>query len=349
MDSAKVDSCKVAMEPKFYYNVGALGFPDVCARCGGGAKLLKGQREGQKRLYKTVRPLCSDPTCIAAGWVTRGKKINRIQPAGSISSDVVDVMVPDYFPINVAKRGRKPRGGVGGGTFDNGIRPDNHPLRWTQEQLDKVRDAMDANQLCYICLEPTEVGDCLVNCDLCVYRRQYPSAFGVNGDPECGTVFHEHCYANKWHFPCAEVDRKMDTSSSGSDSDSDSDAQAEQNHSQSPRKRRAVRALFDSEEEEEEGEEEEGDDDTDEDKDGSDKTYLCPCSSCVACGESVLSGKKVVDMCACSAVVHLDCLKLNDYYCPLCHAAAWPEADAPVRNKEDDEEEEGDSIDLTGQ
>jgi hypothetical protein len=162
-------------------------------------------------------------------------------------------------------------------------------------------------------------------------------------------VFHEHCYANKWHFPSAEVDRKMDTSSSGSDSDSDSDAQAEQNHSQSPRKRRAVRALFDSEEEEEEGEEEEGDDDTDEDKDGSDKTYLCPCSSCVACGESVLSGKKVVDMCACSAVVHLDWLKLNDYYCLLCHAAAWPEADAPVRNKEDDEEEEGDSIDLTGQ
>ena len=209
---------------------------------------------------------------------------------------------------------------------------------------------MDANQLCYICLEPTQVGDCLVNGDSCAYRSLYPRAFGVNEEPECGTVFHEQCYTSKWHFPSAEVDEKMDTSSSGNDSDSggsDSDAQVEKKRSEPLPKRRA-RALSSSEEEEEEKEDEDENKDAEEDEDGSDKTYLCPCSSCVACGESVLSGKKVVDMCACSAVVHLDCLKLNDYYCPLCHAAAWPEADAPVRNKEDDEEEEDDSIDLTG-
>jgi hypothetical protein len=61
----------------------------------------------------------------------------------------------------------------------------------------------------------------------------------------------------------------------------------------------------------------------------------------------------VVDMCACSAVVHLDLLKLNDYYCPLCQAAAWPLAKDDANEEQDDkgeekEEERGGAIDLTG-
>jgi hypothetical protein len=64
-------------------------------------------------------------------------------------------------------------------------------------------------------------------------------------------------------------------------------------------------------------------------------------------------------MCVCSAVVHLDCFKLNNYYCPLCHTTAWPLAEDGANEEQDEEgeeddkgeekeEEKGGTIDLTG-
>jgi hypothetical protein len=50
-------------------------------------------------------------------------------------------------------------------------------------------------------------------------------------------------------------------------------------------------------------------------------------------------------MCVCTAVVHLDCLQLNAYYCPLCHVAYRPLVEDGA-NEEEEEEEGG--INLTG-
>jgi hypothetical protein len=229
MNVKQVHSCNVTIEATFYHNVGQLGFPDVCARCGGGAKLLKGQREGQEQLYKTVRPLCSDPTCITAGWVTRAQ-IQNPDADTSVNNDVIDIIVPDYFPIKVARRGRKGRGGLDDGKFDNGHCHDNHRQRWTQEQLDQVL-WIQRPVISYICLQPTAVGECLINGDSCDYRKQHPDAESEN--EECGTVFHEQCYASKWHFSAADVNII-------SDSDSDSEAQAKK---KPKRARKAVRRL----------------------------------------------------------------------------------------------------------
>jgi hypothetical protein len=346
--------CNSLIADNYFAHTKTDKFPDTCVHCGTGAYLLERERTLRLAKFATVRPLCR--VCHAAGkkWVTKKPKRLSEQDrtaavdAAAEAKEFSHAAAPGFFLIMRDNRHRASRRGMVAAAadgVDSGVRASTNPEAWSSERLEGVLDSTSDDQLCLYCGEQTDAtaDNVLFNDDDCKYREHYRCD---DGHLYCSTAFHEDCHRKFWAQTQPSQSRKRKTppeprsarkssrKSRSSVSESDSSSSDSENHSSSSEsdsssssKKKSLatgvanRVTTSS-------------DDFSDENDAAaapvpQQEYMCPCTFCVHCGTTVFGEKKAISMHGCTAVVHLECARVADFFCGLCKRPHWDAKDYP--------------------